>query len=301
MLRRFLLLHKSDRRVILLLIAVMATALTVIFLVGGKEQPAPMADLSIEADSLTTPTDDTPTAAEKVLAPFDPNTADSTTLRQVGLSERLVRNIFRYRHAGGVFQTKEDFARLYGLTVGQYRELEPYITIAAEFRPAATLFPRHSSTTHHAGRQYDTPSTDSAHAPRYPVKLMVGETIELSTADTTLLQRVPGIGPYFARAIVNYGRRLGGYVSLEQLDEIENFPTDAKDYLTLTPAVTNRLNVNTLTLDQLKRHPYINFYQARAITDYRRQHGAISSLSDLRLLPEFSDADISRLLPYVEY
>ena len=32
-----------------------------------------------------------------------------------------------------------DFARLYGLTRKQYRELEPYITIGDDYEPASTL------------------------------------------------------------------------------------------------------------------------------------------------------------------
>jgi len=59
--------------------------------------------------------------------------------------------------------------------------------------------------------------------------------------------------------------------------------------------------VNRLTLNELKRHTYINFYQARAITDYRRLHGPIRSLDELRLSKDFSSEAISRLSPYVEY
>ena len=44
-----------------------------------------------------------------------------------------------------------------------------------------------------------------------------------------------------------------------------------------------------------------NFVQAKAITDYRRLHGKINSLQDLRFSPDFTEADIQRLVPYVEY
>jgi DNA uptake protein ComE-like DNA-binding protein len=112
---------------------------------------------------------------------------------------------------------------------------------------------------------------------------------------------VPGIGPYFARKVVLYGERLGGYVSLDQLDEIENFPLDAKDYLVIENARPRKLNVNQLSLNDLKKHPYINFYMARAITDYRRLHGPLRSLNDLRLSKDFTPEAIARLLPYVEF
>ena len=141
---------------------------------------------------------------------------------------------------------------------------------------------------------------DSAVA-HYQAKLKVGEHIVLYTADTTQLKTVPGIGSYFARKIVQYGQRLGGYVSVDQLDEIENFPLDAKDYLVVENARPHKLNVNTLSLNDLKRHPYINFYQARTITDYRRLHGPLKNLNDLRLSKDFPQEAIDRLVPYVEY
>ena len=88
---------------------------------------------------------------------------------------------------------------------------------------------------------------------------------------------------------------------MDQLDEIENFPLDAKDYLVIENAQPQKLNINQLTLNELKKHPYINFYQAKAITDYRRLHGPIKSLQDLRLSKDFPQEAIDRLLPYVAY
>ena len=155
-------------------------------------------------------------------------------------------------------------------------------------------------TAYRRGKALDLGEHDSVVA-HYQVKLKAGEHVVLNTADTTQLKMVPGIGSYFARKVVQYGQRLGGYVSVDQLDEIENFPLDAKDYLVVENAQPHRLNVNTLSLNDLKKHPYISFYQARAITDYRRLHGPLKSLADLRLSKDFPPEAIARLTPYVEY
>ena len=40
---------------------------------------------------------------------------------------------------------------------------------------------------------------------------------------------------------------------------------------------------------------------ARAITDYRRLHGPLHSLNDLRLSRDFPQEVITRLEPYVEF
>lgn len=213
--------------------------------------------------------------------PFDPNTADSTTLLRLGLSPYLVRSIYRYRARGGVFQRKEDLARMHGLTVGDYQRLSPYIRIGSAYRPAATLV---------------VPDTL-----RHSVKLAEGEHVTLNTADTAKLQLVPGIGPYFARQILRHGQRLGGYVSVDQLDEIDAFPTQAKRYFVVADAHPVQLNVNRLSLNELRRHPYMGYFRAKAIVDYRRLHGPLHSLDDLRLSRDFPPDVIERLRPYVTF
>jgi DNA uptake protein ComE-like DNA-binding protein len=155
-------------------------------------------------------------------------------------------------------------------------------------------------TAYQRGRALHREEHDSAVA-HYQVKIKPGEHIMLNTADTTQLKMIPGIGSYFARKVVQYGERLGGYVSVDQLDEIEGFPLDAKEYLVVQDAHPHLLNVNQLSLNELRKHPYINYYRARAITDYRRLHGPLKSLQDLRLSKDFPPEVIERLSPYVAY
>lgn len=230
--------------------------------------------------------------------PFDPNTADSTQLLRLGLQPWQVKNIYKYRAKGGVYRRKEDFAQLYGLTVKQYRELEPYIQISSDYLPAATVVEYRESRYSRASRDSREPRDSSLH---YPVKIKENEHVVLNTADTAQLRTVPGIGTYYAKEIVRHGQWLGGYVSIDQLDEIEGFPQESKKYFVIQGASPKKLNVNKLTLQQLRKHPYINYYQAKTIVDYRRLHGKIASLDDLRLSKDFPPEAIRRLEPYVEF
>lgn len=223
------------------------------------------------------------------LSAFDPNTADSTLLLSLGLQPWQVRSIYRYRAKGGIYRQPSDFARLYGLTVKQYKELLPYIHISDEYKPAAEVYGR----TDAVRSGLDTL--------RYPVKLQPGQYVTLDDADTASLRKVPGIGRYYASRIVRYRNDLGGYVSVAQLSEIEGIPEAALSYFRVTGGAVRKLNLNRLTLNELKHHPYINFYQARRIIDYRRLKGPLHSIDDLRLLKDFSQRDIERLRPYVEF
>ena len=298
LLRGFFYLRKSDRKVILSLLCVIVVALGVIFFTGNSEQTNGL----VEVDSFISGSDLSskspkpqyygyyvvPRKVERF--PFDPNTADSTQLLRLGLHPWQVRNIYKYRAAGGVYTKPEDFSRLYGLTRKQYKELQPYIRISADYLQA---YDRHF---------YAYEPIETRDTVKYPIKIQPLERIALNKADTLQLRKVPGIGSYFASKIIEYRNRLGGFYSINQLMEIEDFPESATSYFIIPDdEQTKKIKINQLSLNELKKHPYINFYQARAITDYRRLHGPIRSLNDLRLSKDFPQEAIDRLAPYVEY
>ncbi len=287
-------MNRNDRNIAIAASIAAVLALVGIFIIDNSEteteSPEVIKDtLSIKEKSYNYPRKTYTYAVEERKVeqfPFDPNTADSTQLLRLGLQPWQVQNIYKYRARGGVYRRKEDFARLYGLTVKDYRRLEPYIRISSDYQPSASLI------------KDEKPAHDSL---QYPRKLEAGEHIELNTEDTTQLIKVPGIGPYYARKILRYGKQLGGYVSIDQLDEIENFPSDSKKYFVISQSQPQKLNLNRLNLQQLRRHPYINYYQAKTIIDYRRLHGPINSLQDLRLSKDFTPEVIGRLEPYVTF
>lgn len=300
-LREFLYFNKSDRRVLLFLLAMACLVVAFIQLGdrGSKQTQLTPADSAAMEQSRYRPYSHndrhyrqrhyqyaTPGQTPERF-PFDPNTADSTQLLRLGLKEWQVRNIYKYRASGGIYRRPEDFARLYGLTRKEYRELRPYIHISDDYLAASTIYNFEPAT------QRDTV--------RAPIKMKPQERLALNSADTTALKHVPGIGSFFARKIVNYRQRLGGFHSINQLMEIEDFPQSSLSYFILPDDKVQRLNLNQLSLEALRRHPYINFHQAKAIVDYRRLHGPLKSLQDLRLHRDFTPEAISRLEPYVEF
>ena len=295
-------MNRNDRKIVLTALAVAVVALFAAVLLDGSDpHQTHRAHQTHEAHKTYEPHEPykpykpqkphsapLPQPTSHEVFPFDPNTADSAQLARLGLQHWQIRNIYRYRAKGGVYRKKEDFARLYGLTVKDYRRLEPYIRISSDYQPAATLVARETHEPH------------EPHNP-YPQKIDSTQHIVLNTADTTELKRVPGIGSYYAKEIVRYGRWLGGYVSVEQLDEIDQFPTSAKKYFVVTNPSPQRLNINSLSLQQLRRHPYINYFMAKTIVEHRRLHGRIKNLQELSGYRDFTPQIIRRLEPYIAY
>ena len=298
-------MNRNDRRVLIAALVVGVIVLTGIFFLGEPLSNSPIRGEETKSrERRNIPYAVTPSQQPETFY-FDPNTADSTQLLRLGLQPWQVRNIYKYRAKGGVYRKKEDFARLYGLTVKDYRRLEPYIQISSDYLPAATLFKgrkeEKDGNSRSDGNYGKSRSNENSDDLRYGVKIRENDHIVLNTADTAQLQRVPGIGKYYAKEIVHYGKWLGGYVNVDQLDEIDQFPKEAKKFFIIQHSNPHKLKVNKLTLQQLRRHPYINYYQAKAITDYRRLHGKIEDIRQLRFSSDFAEKDFQRLTPYLEY
>lgn len=221
---------------------------------------------------------------------FDPNTAGAKDLLRLGLKPWQVRNLLKYRTHGGTFRTPEDFGKLYGLSAKQYKMLLPYINIDHEqFMPASEIVEKDP---------FEPVYISGDTFPKQK-KIRVGETVDIATADSTTLKTVPGIGSYFARRIIRYRNELGGYVSVDQLNEISDFPLDSKKFLIVKNVAVKKIDVNEATLVQMKRHPYMGFFRAKTIIDYRKEHGRIKSLHDLSGSKYFTDEAIKRLESYV--
>lgn len=125
--------------------------------------------------------------------------------------------------------------------------------------------------------------------------------INLNTADTTELKKIPGIGSGIARMIVGYRQQLGGYYDVSQLKDLR------LDYERLIPWFETRpedlrlLPVNRSSIERLRSHPYINFHQAKALVEYRKKHGSIPNLRVFSLYDEFTEHDLERIGHYLSF
>lgn len=288
---------KSERRVILLLLAIALLLLgiwAVMEYLRPVEVPVTLSE-SEEIDSFLANLEEqekirkshTPkNEISAVLQPFDPNTADSVLLRQLGLPVYIVRNILKYRAKGGVFRSPESFSRIYGLKEEVYQKLKPYITIA----PLV-------SVSHVRTDTFRQLKDTIPYVPKYKE----GTIVDLNKVDTSILKRIPGIGSTLARMIVVYRQRLGGFYDVSQLQEVPHVRVELNKWFVVTPAGLHKIQVNSASLDKLRSHPYMDFYKAKAIMEYRRKRGKIKGLSQLSMFEEFTEKDLKRLSPYLTF
>ncbi len=126
--------------------------------------------------------------------------------------------------------------------------------------------------------------------------------LDLNTSDSAGLVSVPGIGPVFASRIIRYREQLGGFLTVTQLSEINGIPDSLMKWFIVTDTFPLRMiRVNSVSVSELRRHPYVNFYQARAIVEYRKERGVIKGPEQLSFMEEFTAQDLDRLLPYLDF
>lgn len=182
----------------------------------------------------------------------------------------------------------------------------PYGSRSGKEEPAARRQNEKQPVPEKESRTYYTqPSSPSPTQREEREKLKAGEKIDLNSADSLQLCKIPGIGPTFSRRIVSYRNLLGGYHRKEQLQEIYGMYVEL--YEKITPFLDvkgdslRKIPVNSASVEQLKRHPYLNFYQAKAIVEIRKKRGNLKSINELILLEEFSEEDWKRIGPYLQF
>jgi DNA uptake protein ComE-like DNA-binding protein len=195
---------------------------------------------------------------------FDPNTVSLDSLMELGLSRKQAEVFVKYRLKGGRFRTPDDIDKIFVIDSATKSRLKSLVRI--------TPF---SDTISHE-RAIDTK----------PIH------VELNSADTLSLLKLKGIGSTYAKRIVGYRNLLGGFYSIEQLGEVYGFTPQLVDQLRqnifIDTTRIRKINLNLIKYEDLRTHPYVNDYQAKAIIYYRSQKGTIQNLDELwqnKLLP----------------
>jgi len=208
---------------------------------------------------------------------FNPNELDAQGWKKLGLTDKQVKSIMNYRQKGGEFRTKSDVEKMYSISAEEYNLLEPYI-----------LLP-------------ETATKSSSYTSEKKQKEVVH--VELNSADSTQLKTVNGIGPTFARRIIAYRSKLHGFFSVEQLKEVKGIDEEKYQqiapYVFVNPYQVRKININTVSFDELKQHPYFGYNIALSLINYRKQHGAYAALADIKKSALITEEVYQKISPYL--
>ncbi|MEO6814348.1 MAG: helix-hairpin-helix domain-containing protein [Ginsengibacter sp.] len=219
------------------------------------------------------------------LFPFDPNTATLQDWVKLGVREKTAITIQKYISKGGKFYKPEDIKKIWGLNKNDAERLLPYVSI------------KNKPNEYHQFEKKDYPKSLVSYVPRTIQK------VEINLADTTAYIALPGIGSKLSQRIISFRDKLGGFHSIDQVSETFLLPDSTfqkiKPYLILNNAVVKKININTASIDEMKSHPYIRYYVANAIFQYRQQHGAFNSIEQIKKIMIVTDEIYAKAEPYL--
>jgi competence protein ComEA len=135
---------------------------------------------------------------------------------------------------------------------------------------------------------------------------VASRVIDINLADSAALERLPAIGEKLSSRIIRYRDRLGGFLSMEQLEEVYGLQDSTLavvlPFLRINPSfVPRKININRASLDEMARHPYLGYPLAKLLMAYRQQHGTFIS-ADAVKRAVFSEAGkIEKFLPYCSF
>ena len=317
--------NKGDRRAIIFLASLVILSLTIIVFFGTRNDESSddtdrIADSRDYQGSKKKSGDANQIADSKNSGCFDPNTVDSISLINYGLKPYQVHAFIRYRDAGAVFRKPLDISRLNCLNDDDIDRLLPLIRINSKYTRQRTKYPITKSSGYkksnekrgsyfsernntsykeqNTGKDYKNGYSDSN--PKFESLTLV----DVNTADTTLLKRVPGIGSYTAKKIVGLCTQLGAIHSVRQLSLLPHMSQDVLEWLTISQqSIQNikKININTATFNQLRQHPYIGYDHARDIQRYINIYGKVRDEEQLLSANIFQPEEMKLLSPYLEY
>lgn len=190
---------------------------------------------------------------------FDPNTIDSVQALDLGIPEKQVRTLLRYRAKGGFFREKEDFSKLFGLSTEMYNRLNPYIKITPREKPSYTRFSNDHSYSY----------------PNKPKKL--NWTIDINTALEPEWERKTNLPLDIIRRVLAYKKYLGAFTKPSQLSKVYGMSDSMyqwiRPHIVIDFDKAPSMNMNTMRFNEWKNLGMFTDQQIWAILKLKKENG----------------------------
>lgn len=215
--------------------------------------------------------------------PFNPNFITDYRGYTLGMSVEEIDRLHMYRAGDKWINSAEDFQQVTGVSDSLLKKISPYFQF-----PEWVVSARNRSNTAIAGT-IERPSEEKK---------------DLNSASVEELLEIKGIGETLAGRIVNYRKKIGGFVNDLQLKDVYGLSYEVRNELLASftvkeTAAIQLININEATVLDLTTIPYFDYELAREIVNYRLLHEKINSFEELAKIKEFPSEKIDRIALYL--
>jgi DNA uptake protein ComE-like DNA-binding protein len=228
---------------------------------------------------------------------FDINKANANQLQASGFPQFLAERIVKYREKVKPFDSKSELLKIYDLDSSFYNKIYPYIRISKIENKEKQL---------KSGNKEIKKVQKTVFKKDIKINSSKLKPVAINNADTLQLQEIYGIGPAYSKRIIDYRELIGGYKSLNQLNEVyglkkENLDSLKKYIFIRMKFEPRQLKVNTVDADSLQSHPYISYKEANLIINFRNQHGQYESSNDFYKIKVLDSAWVKKVSSYFSF
>jgi competence protein ComEA len=210
---------------------------------------------------------------------FNPNNISDNDWLKLGLKAYQIKIIKNYTQKGGIFKTKKDVLKIYSIKSEWFSMIKPFILL---------------------------PDTIIKENPIIEKKLFkrLETALDINVIDSSVLEKLPGIGPYLAGKIIKYRNKLGGFYNKNQILEINGMRNDLfvkfeNKIDVLSPI--RYININSCKVEELENHPYLKKKLGNILFQYIKQRGKIYNANELSNIPIMKDSTLIKLKPYLRF
>ena len=207
---------------------------------------------------------------------FNPNTYTLSDWKNLGLSEKQSLVVLKFTSRG--IYSEQDLKRIFVIP-----------DILFELIRDSVIYPE---------RFQNSPNQESLKKQAKQITL-----INLNTADTTEFMKIYGVGAFYAKQIIRFREKLGGFFKKEQLLEVWKMTPEAyekiKDHVFISEKDVKRININSVTIEELKVHPYLKWNQANSIVKMRIQRNGFKNIEELKESVLIDSETYEKLFPYL--
>lgn len=218
--------------------------------------------------------------------PFNPNFITDFKGYKLGMSTVEIDRLLKFREGNKYVNSAEEFQAVTKVSDSLLNAIAPYFK-----------FPDWVKNKKSSFASYEKQSF---------VKNEKIILIDINKATQEDLIKIYGIGPGLSERILKQKEILGGFVSMEQMNDIWGLSPEVIEKLNaqfkigVIPNV-KKIKINDASVKELSQFPYFRYPISKEIVTYRSMNGGIFSSEDLIKIKGFAVEKVKIIEKYLEY
>jgi DNA uptake protein ComE-like DNA-binding protein len=224
------------------------------------------------------------------LYPFNPNFITDYKGYKLGMSIAEIDRLLAFRKAGKFANSAKEFQQVTKISDSLLAKISPYFKF-----PDWVI--NKSGTSQHNSNEFKQFEKKVA-------KNVIQKDINKASKEE--LMQIFGIGDALSDRIIKQREIFGGFVSMEQLQDVWGLSPEVlyelnKNFKVGSLPTIAKIQINNASTKELMKLPYFKYALAREIVTYRSMNGGIHSIEDLTKIKGFPVEKVKIIALYLDF